>query len=194
MKKIPTLFMRNYITDKLVRNEITSGCEWVLTGEGQATRKFDGMCCLVRDGKLYKRYELKEGKDKPENFEPVCEVDPITKKQQGWLPVSKWPTTKSEDMYFRGTFEEKEKPFEDGTYELCGPEINKNPEGFTQHVLIRHKKEILNAPRTFDKLKEFFQQINIEGIVWYHPDGRMVKIKAKDFGLKRSIIQPPLIK
>ena len=24
---------------------------------------------------------------------------------------------------------------------------------------------------------------NIEGIVWHHPDGRMVKIKARDFGL-----------
>jgi hypothetical protein len=26
---------------------------------------------------------------------------------------------------------------------------------------------------------------NIEGIVWHHSDGRMVKIKAKDFGIKR---------
>ena len=26
----------------------------------------------------------------------------------------------------------------------------------------------------------------VEGIVWHHPDGRMVKIKTKDFGLKRA--------
>jgi hypothetical protein len=25
---------------------------------------------------------------------------------------------------------------------------------------------------------------DIEGIVWHHPDGRMVKIKKKDFGYK----------
>ena len=24
----------------------------------------------------------------------------------------------------------------------------------------------------------------VEGIVWHHPDGRMVKIKRKDFGFK----------
>lgn len=184
MNKIPTLFMRNYETDKLVRDEVTSGTEWVIKGEGIATRKYDGTCCLVRDGKIYKRYELKEGKIKPEDFEPTCEIDPITKKQQGWLIVRNCP----EDQYFYKTFYEAQIRVEDGTYELCGPKINKNPEGFQSNVLIKHGAEIFDAPRTFNELKEFFQQINIEGIVWHHPDGRMVKIKAKDFGLKRGAL------
>jgi hypothetical protein len=38
--------------------ESNPGCQWVFDGEGVATRKYDGACCMVRDGKLYKRREL----------------------------------------------------------------------------------------------------------------------------------------
>jgi hypothetical protein len=64
MQKIPCLFQRDQSQgrDTLVRDEVTPGCEWVLEGEGIATRKWDGTCCLIRDGKLYKRYEVKRGK------------------------------------------------------------------------------------------------------------------------------------
>lgn len=34
-------------------------------------------------------------------------------------------------------------------------------------------------------LRSYLANKDIEGIVWHHPDGRMVKIKGKDFGLKR---------
>ena len=54
MRKIISLFQRNYDGDRLVRNEVVPGAEWVLAGEGIATRKYDGTCCMVRDGKLYK--------------------------------------------------------------------------------------------------------------------------------------------
>lgn len=39
-------------------------------------------------------------------------------------------------------------------------------------------------PRTFQGIKEWVSNNEVEGIVWYHPDGRMVKIKRKDFGLQ----------
>jgi len=76
---------------------------------------------------------------------------------------------------------------DDGTYELCGPKVQKNPERYSCHVLVRHGKEVLeDAPRTFDALRAYLAGRDIEGIVWHHPDGRMVKIKGKDFGLRRS--------
>ena len=62
MKKIISLFMRNYDSDRLVRNEVTPGAEWVIEGEGKATRKYDGTCCLIKNNKLYKRYDAKKGK------------------------------------------------------------------------------------------------------------------------------------
>ena len=79
-------------------------------------------------------------------------------------------------------------PVPDGTYELVGPKVQGNPEGFSRHMLIRHGDVELDAPREFNALKEYFTaNREFEGIVWHHPDGRMVKIKAKDFGLSRSI-------
>ena len=42
-----------------------------------------------------------------------------------------------------------------------------------------------DAPRDFARLRSYFTEHDIEGIVWHHPDGRMVKIKGKDFGIKR---------
>ena len=75
---------------------------------------------------------------------------------------------------------------EDGTYELCGPKVQGNPERKQVHMLIRHGCEVLeDAPRDWSGLREYLSNMDIEGIVWHHKDGRMVKIKGKDFGLKR---------
>lgn len=178
MKKIVSLFQRNYETDRLVRDEVVPGAEWVLAGEGWATRKYDGTCCMVRDGKLYRRYELKKGKTEPEGFEAAQEPDSVTGDVPGWVPVGDGPN----DAWFREAFHGDEI---DGTYELCGPKIQKNPEKFDKHVLVSHGlAEKLDAPRTFNELKSWLTDKDIEGIVWHHPDGRMVKIKRKDFGFK----------
>ena len=71
MQKIITLFQRNHDTDHLVRNEVVPGAEWVIAGEGEATQKMDGTCCLVKDGKLFKRYEVKRGRTPPDDFVPA---------------------------------------------------------------------------------------------------------------------------
>ena len=178
MKKIISLYQRNYDGDRLVRDEVVPGAEWVANGEGVATRKWDGTCCLIRDGKLFRRYEVKNGKTPPENFEPASDVDSKTGKQQGWVPVTDDPS----DQYHREAFDGQP----DGTYELVGPKIQGNPEGFETHMLVPHGKDVIDAPRSFDALKEWLATQDIEGVVWHHPDGRMVKIKAKDFGIRRG--------
>lgn len=194
MKKIISLFQRNYDGDCLVRNEVVPGAEWVLAGEGVPTRKWDGTCCLIRNGKLYKRYEIKPGGKAPPDFEPANEVDENTGKQQGWVPVGDGP----EDRWHREAWARRGfsivKRDDDGTWELCGPKVQGNPEGFSEHVLIRHGCLTLPdpvmhprpVPRDFDGIREYLRTAGIEGIVWHHPDGRMVKIKTKDFGLKRA--------
>ena len=75
MKKIKSVFQRNYETDRLIRNEVAPGCEWVLAGEGVPTRKYDGTCCLVEDSQLFKRYDAKHGKTPPPGFRPAQEPD-----------------------------------------------------------------------------------------------------------------------
>lgn len=181
MEKIISLFKRNYDGDRLVRDEIVEGAEWVANGEGVATRKWDGTCCKMQGGRLFKRYDAKKGKQPPPNFEPTQDPDPVTGHWPGWVPVS---TTEPGDKWHLEALKgETELP--DGTYELCGPKVQGNPERLQAHKLIPHGAAEINAPRTFAELREFFKTAGIEGVVWHHSDGRMVKIKAKDFGIKR---------
>lgn len=140
MKKIPSLFMRNYIADHLylVRDEIVPGSEWVIAGEGVATRKYDGTCCMWMHEKLWKRYELKDGRKAPLDFLPAQEPDPLTGNVPGWVPVS---VGRGDRWHMEALL--SSGGLRDGTYELCGPKIQKNPEGFSKHVLIRHGSDIL---------------------------------------------------
>jgi len=179
MRKIISLFQRNYDGDRLVRDEIVPGAEWVLAGEGRATRKWDGTCCMVRDGKLFKRYDAKKGRTPPPGFEPAQDPDPVTGHQPGWLAVGDGP----EDRWFREGFTGQEP---DGTYELCGPKVQGNSERLDQHQLIAHGADVVDAPRSWDGLRAWLKTAGIEGVVWHHSDGRMVKVKAKDFGWKRQ--------
>ena len=184
MKKIPTMFERDWAGDKSrVTQQVHAGCEWVLAGEGIATRKIDGTSCMVREGKLYKRRELRGGDQQPEGFE-LSDHDEETGKTIGWVPVGDGP----EDKWHRQAFSHDPQWPAEGTYELVGPKIQGNPEGFTEHVLVSHDATGLHpdAPRTFEGLREWFQGMDIEGIVFHHPDGRMAKIKKRDFGMKRK--------
>jgi hypothetical protein len=188
MRKIISLFQRNYEGDRQVRDEVVPGAEWVINGEGVATRKWDGTCCMVKDTSFYKRYDAKNGKKPPKGFIPAQEPDPVTGHWPGWIMVN--PDSKEDkwhvEAYNNWYDPNKGDVLKDGTYELVGPRINGNPEFLAGHILVKHGEDkYLNCPRTFEGLKEWLSGQRIEGIVWHHPDGRMVKIKAKDFGIKR---------
>ncbi len=179
MKKIPTIFKRNPEKMSVVLNERNPDCYWVFDGEGVATRKYDGTCVKIENGQYFKRREVKPNKKIPVGFVEE-QFDEITKKRVGWLPVN--PDSK-EDRWHMEAFD---PTLPDGTYELVGPKIQGNPEKSEIHKLIRHSEaEVMDAPRTYHGLSEWFKYINIEGIVFHHPDGRMAKIKKRDFGQKR---------
>lgn len=180
MEKIISLFQRNYDGDRLVRDELVPGAEWVAAGEGVATRKWDGTSCKVENRRLWRRYDAKRGKTPPAGFVAAQEPDATTGHWPGWVPVGDGP----EDRWHRAAFKGDEP---DGTYELVGPKVQGNPDRFADHTLVRHGGlRLPDAPRTFDAICAYLAERNIEGIVWHHPDGRMVKIKTKDFGLKRG--------
>jgi hypothetical protein len=172
-----------------VRDEVVPGAEWVIAGEGVPTRKFDGTCCMVKTGVLYKRFDAKQGKEPPYGFVPAQDPDPVTGHWPGWIEVGNG----NEDKWFREgcgkSWPKCDAP--DGTYELVGPKVQGNPEGFEHHTLVPHGKHILADlnPRNYENIKHYLGYGDIEGIVWHHPDGRMVKIKAKDFGIRRRAAQ-----
>ena len=182
MRKIPSLFERDWTGDKRIVDKVTPGTEWVTHGEGVATRKWDGAAVMFNHRLLYKRYDAKPGRIPPASFQPCSDLDPVTGHQPGWVLVGGGP----EDRWFREALQNSGGSVE-GTFEACGPHFNGNPEGFDTDRLIPHGMDEVfpTPPTTFEGLREFLKVAGIEGIVWWHPDGRMVKIKAKDFGLNR---------
>lgn len=194
MQKIPTVFRRDPQDMARLLAEVNPGCEWVLAGEGLATRKHDGTCVMLDGSGWWARREVKADKVPPVNYRPV-ETDPVTGKTVGWEPVAQSAFAKA----FVDAFEHDPRHagigggYLEGTYELVGPKVNANPERIVgHHVLIRHQAaDVLDytdrSPRTFETIRDLVVRLaedeGWEGIVYRHPDGRMAKIKARDFRL-----------
>lgn len=142
---------------------------------------------LVKDGQPFTRHDAKRGRTPPADFVPAQPAaDPVTGHWPGWiparLPAAKYALEAMEwariNLFAGGAVP-------DGTYEAVGPNIGTrhgaNPEKLAEHRLIPHGRDILDCPRDFDGLMEWLRERAIEGVVWHHPDGRMVKIKRADF-------------
>jgi hypothetical protein len=156
----------------------------VIAGEGIATRKLDGTCTMFSDGKLYKRYDAKEGKPIPDGA-ILCqpEADAVTGHLPCWVPVD---FRKPENKWFRLAVE-NQGILPDGTYELCGKHFQNNPEHIDGEfdIFIKHGSIILdNVSRNFDGIKTYLGQNMIEGIVFHRGNGEMCKIKRTDFGFE----------
>lgn len=196
MRKISTLYVRDPNNRKIVTDEVTPGCEWVLAGEGVATRKYDGTCVMYDAAGWWARREVKAGKEAPRGFILVQE-DKETGKQVGWEPVENSGFIK----HFRealGYYSENLGYPGYGTFELCGPKVNGNPEKLPGHRLLRHDEaetvdealivsnsEELRVAKTRNDLKAMVallgtERFGWEGVVWHHPNGHMVKLKARD--------------
>lgn len=171
MQKIPTMFERDETQrGHPVVDRIKPECQWVLDGEGIATAKLDGTNVKVEGGELFKRQKPKD-RDYDEASYVPCRRDD---------PADRW------------AFEAFADGATDGIYELLGPKVQGNPHGYKNHYLVRvvpcdpqlTLPDGYPVPRTFDQIKSAFESGYInEGIVFHHQDGRMAKIKRRDFGL-----------
>lgn len=182
MQKIPTLFMRNHLARPAVLTDTYNpACLWVARGEGVATRKYDGTCVLHEGAGVWlARREVKPGKDAPAGFIEVSR-DTTTGKRVGWEPAEQSPFWR----YLQEALGDGDPAaWPSGTYELLGPKINGNPERSPGHWLMSHSSaaRLDDAPRDFEGLRSYLAHLPHEGIVWHHPDGRMAKIKRRDFG------------
>lgn len=179
MRKIHTLFLRDPEDMKRVTPEVHPDCQWVLDGEGVATRKYDGTCVMLDgDGLWWARREVKPGKTPPPLFSAV-ETDEATGKTVGWEPISQSAFAKYHAEALGNPHERRRL----GTYELIGPKVNGNPERTEGHELVWHNdaEVIEDVPRDYHGLAGLMSTLPYEGIVWHHPDGRMAKLKRKDF-------------
>src|SRR3990167_5756359 len=176
MQKIPTMFVRDEsVKGHPVTDQIKPQCQWVLEGEGIATVKIDGTNVKVEAGHLLKRQKPTDRDYDNASYAPC---DPAS-------PADKW-AYEAFNAGHQG----------DGIYELVGPKVQGNPQQHASHTLIRVvpvssrlkgiDQEIRSAfyGRTFGGIKKWLTAHPVEGIVFHHPDGRMAKIKRRDFGLR----------
>lgn len=191
MKKIPTMFERDWEGDKSrVLDKPTPGCEWVFAGEGVATRKYDGVACMFDGERWFKRREIRMDdiarKGMPDGF-VEADRDPTMAKITGWVPIGEGP----EDKYLRSAIVNTPGA-SPGTYEFLGPKSQGGIErDYDGHFMLKHSnaEHYKDCPRTFDGIRDFMAERDIEGIVFHNIDGRMAKIKKRDFGMKRTAAQ-----
>ena len=218
MKKIPTLFKRVFDENhnKSITKEVTPGCEVVLEGAlggSIATVKYDGACCAIIDGEIYRRYDAKQkyGKKPPEGAIPCqTEPDPITGHWPHWV---KCIPDNPADKYFIEAFERSLHLFQwgafhgnhldgkpdiklpDGTYEAIGPSFQGNPYNMSWNRLERHGKHKIgwseftdeNGTVGFECIHDYLANHKIEGIVFWNKGQPLCKIKRSDFGFEWPI-------
>lgn len=180
MKKIPTMFIRDESKPgHPVTDEWKPECLWVRSGEGVPTVKMDGTNVKVENGQLFKRQKPKE-RDYDNAAYVLCDrANPSDR----WA----WEAFEASSAFDVGPVM---TPPVDGIYELVGPKIQGNPQEHVAHTLIRvvpfiQRLIVADEPeRTFNGLRNYLEAHPIEGLVFHHQDGRMAKIKRRDFSLK----------
>ena len=189
MKKIPTLFVREFENHKIVdiRDEITPGCAGAFK-YGIATEKYDGACCAVMNGELYKRYDAKAGKIPPEGAIPCDNPDPTTGHWPHWVKIDVNDPKPDEKWFVAAwAWNRQFRDIKDGTYEAVGPHFNGNPYGYKYDMLLKHGTVVCNVERTFEGVKEFLEKVPCEGLVFWLNGLPVCKIKRTDFGLEWPI-------
>jgi hypothetical protein len=186
IKKMPALFVINRETHEAT-TELNTPAAWVFTEPSRPTYKKDGTSITVaEDGTIYARRSVKKGKTAPAGF-ILAEVDSYTGHSFGLEPINQSGFAK---MFREAVSDQKLDP---GTYELCGPKINGNPEGLKSHQLLPHGSELATdipdmrtIPReeAYETLKTLFagyKERGIEGVVWWGNNGKRTKLRVKDF-------------
>lgn len=206
MQKLPMLFKRSG-GKGYAAEEINPAAQWVTEIPTIPVRKWDGTCMMFDGEQWFSRRQVGfecrlDGIPNPD-FIPV-EYDENTRKTFGWEPVEKssfiklWRLAIEEKPYHCTLFD-CDDDYEPGTYELIGPKVNGNPENLSQHRLMSHKESPIVAnisvfephELTYNNLYNAFMSIPFEGVVFYSQDGRMAKLRRKDFDYSQNNHQPP---
>ena len=200
MKKIPTLFKREFKDHKVVGvlPEFTNEECKLAFFKGTPTVKFDGSCCAIIDGIFYKRYDAKKGKPIPKNaIRCQDEADPVTGHLPCWVPVDENnPSDKWFISALRNVCREDEQ-MPDHTYEAIGPHFQGNPYKMPHDTLIPHgicaaenlyiQKDCMTIEDDLNYIRRYLLHRDIEGIVFWLAGEPVCKIKRTDFGLKWPI-------
>lgn len=202
MYKIPSLYLGDPVVPAIPCPVVQGGCHWVISGHGQATRKYDGLCVAylpVRGSRqdhgirplgsypthyaantdytagLERDWFIRETYPLGVNVAPgFTQIDADANNVIGWRLASYTGQWELVTSVTEGG------QFKDGTYELIGPGVKGNPHGLDAHQLIRHADvEVLaDVPTRFDELMHWLiDHAEHTGVVWHHQDGRMAQME-----------------
>ena len=186
MKKILTIFDRNWESDRKVNPKLIVDFNFA---EAIATEKLDGMNIrltirkgtVVRVEKRRNPTQLQKGEG---IFEPWYVDAQESDTQDKWI----FDAVRNTDF----------STVVDGEWsgEAIGKNIQGNPLNLENNQVFlfslpdwKAKITLVDVPNNFDEMAAYLKNRKsvigndalIEGIVWHHPNGEMVKIKRKDF-------------
>lgn len=186
MKKIQTIFERNWKDDGAITNQPVANLNLYSLKDAIATEKLDGtnVRVTVRNGTAV-RLEKRRNPDKIQKHKGIIEP---------------WYTDASEsdsgDKYMYAALKNTDlSKLPDGEWsgECLGPNVQGNLLKLEKNIIVffslNQAPVFTDVPVTYDELKvwlpaqksKFGNDCGIEGIVWHFPDGTMYKIKTKDF-------------
>jgi hypothetical protein len=187
MEKIPTIFDRDWDGNKGVVNQRVVDEDFF--AEAVPTEKLDGTNVrLTVRNHLLVRVEKRRNPDGKQKAEGIR--DPWYMDASRDFSADEWI------MQAANNTDLSDVPDGEWSGEAVGPRIQGNPLKLPLHTVIlfslpdvRERLRFTNAPHTFNELRDCLPRQKsrigndapIEGIVWHHPDGRMAKIKTKDF-------------
>lgn len=184
MDKIPTLFMRDLENKSLVTPEVNPQAAWLLTEPATATVKRDGtnICLSVGGGEVLYVHKRRNPTKKQKAagmqpyYVPADREDPADKHifaavdntNVSWWPNGDWPCEALGPKIQGGI--ESDFPYL-YPFSLYPDTLDENPASWVPQTNL------------FDTVRGCLERHPIEGIVWHSADGKMVKIKRRDFGL-----------
>lgn len=186
MRKILTIYERNWETDRKVNSQLIVDFDFE---NAIATEKLDGMNIRVtiRNGVVV-RSEKRRNPGKLQKQQGI--IDPWYVDIDEHSSQDKWLVNAIRNTNF------SDVPDGEWPGEAIGTNIQGNPlklEGNKVFLFSlptwRQKICLENVPTSFEDLRAYLKSQKssigsdclIEGIVWHHPNGDMVKIKRRDF-------------
>jgi hypothetical protein len=186
MKKILTIFERDWEGNRGVIDKPITGLDLEILKQAVATEKLDGtnVRVTIRGGTCV-RLEKRRNPDKIQKQKGI--VEPWYVDADEYDSGDKWlyDALKHTDL--------QSLPDGEWSGEAIGLNIQGNPLNLPNNRIVfftlGQAPVFDNVPITYQSLKEWLPKqkskygnnCKIEGIVWHFSDGRMYKIKAKDF-------------
>lgn len=186
MRKIKTIFDRDWEGNRKVVDKYTNGFTPDILDGAVATEKLDGtnIRATIRNGECV-RLEKRRNPDKIQKQKGITEPWYVDADQ--YSPEDKWiyDALKNTDL--------SKLPDGEWSGEALGKNIQGNPLNLEDNRIVfftlNQAPVFEDVPTDFEGLKQWLPEqksqygndCGIEGIVWHTADGDMFKIKVKDF-------------